>query len=91
MKYFVEHYSEDCFKRDSLEEHPDCNRCISFHYYFYDFTEWVEYHKIEQQVDLISLMESLDPDEDYINPYWFDKDNPEDDFSLWTMIQEFCY
>jgi hypothetical protein len=91
MKYFAEQYSEDCFEGHSLEEHPNCNKCISFHYYFYDFEEWIKYYKIEQQVDLISLVESLDPEEDYINPYWFQKDNPEDDFPLWTMFQEFCY
>ena len=78
-------------KGDSLEEPSDCKISQDFHNYFYYFKDFVNLCKIETQLDLLDFIENFDNSIHYWNKSWFEKENIEDDFPLWTMIQELCH
>jgi len=77
-----------CFWKDHIDSYNPCEKCRDFFEYFYDFKIWVKKIGIKEQIDLVYLFDY--GDKLYMNPYWFEKEEEEDDFPLWTMIQEFC-
>lgn len=79
---------KQCFWTDYLDNFNHCELCSDFFEYFYDFEIWVKEVGIKDQIDLINFLEYQN--KFYINPFWFEKEEEEDDFPLWTMIQEFC-
>jgi len=89
--FFQERYSTAYLKGDSLEEPSDCEIFQDFHNYFYYFKDFIDSCKIKTQLDLLDFIENFDESIHYWNKSWFEKEDPEDDFPLWTMIQELCH
>ena len=89
--FFKEWYSISYLKSNTLEEPPKSEVFQDFHEYFYYFKDFIDSCKIKTQLDLLDFIENFDDSLHYWNKSWFEKEDPEDDFPLWTMIQEFCH